>query len=82
VDRLKEAGAGIAEAGGRREAEPAREPRCEVGEDVSEGVLGEEHVELGRREHELHRGVVDEHVLERELRVTARHVRRDASPET
>ena len=57
----------VAERGARQHPERAGEHRRLVAEDVAEHVLGEDHVELGRARHELHRGVVDEHVLERDV---------------
>ena len=48
----------------RQQADRAGDHRGLVGEDVAEHVLGEEHVEVGGARDQLHRGVVDEHVLE------------------
>ena len=65
------------ERGAREHPDRAGQHRGLVGEDVAEQVLGEDHVEVARRGDELHRGVVDEHVLELDvrelLRVHAHH---------
>jgi hypothetical protein len=45
----------------------ARDHGRDVAEDVAEHVLGDDHVEVRRVGHELHRGVVDEQVVERDL---------------
>ena len=42
----------------------ARDHRGLVGEDVAEHVLGQDHVEVAGARDQLHRGVVDQHVLE------------------
>ena len=67
----KTPGPAVAEAGGGQHPERARDHRGLVGEDVAEHVLGDDHVELGRIGDELHRRVVDEQVVERDVRVFA-----------
>ena len=76
VHRLEEARAAVGEARGRRHAEPAGHRCGEVGEDVAEHVLGDDDVELLRRRRELHRRVVDEHVLDLHVRETPAPARR------
>ena len=48
--------------------ERAGEHRRLVGEDVAEHVLGDDHLEVARRGDQLHRGGVDEQVLELDVR--------------
>ena len=55
------------ERGARQHAQRAGEHRRLVAEDVAEHVLGQDHVELRGSRHQLHRGVVDQHVLERDV---------------
>ena len=74
VHRLEDAGAAVAEARRGRQPEAAAHARRDVGEDVAERVLGQDHVELLRALDELHSRRVDEHVLELDVRI----VRRDA----
>ena len=62
----------LAERGAGQHPDRAGEHRGLVAEDVAEHVLGEDHVEVARRGDELHRGVVDEHVLELDVRELAR----------
>ena len=57
-----------AEGGGSHHAERAADDSHLVGEDVAEHVLGEEDVELRGLEDELHRGVVDVHHREGDVR--------------
>jgi hypothetical protein len=65
VDGLEHArAAGLAERRAREQADRAGEHRRLVAEDVPEHVLGKDHLEVTRRRDELHRRVVDEHVLE------------------
>ena len=63
VHRLKQAGS-AAEAGGRQQTERPAERGGGVGKDVTEDVAGQNHIELTRIDHHLHRGVVDVHVLQ------------------
>ena len=68
VDGLEDAGSVCARAGARQQPDRAGEHRRLVAEDVAEHVLGEDHVEVARGGDELHRGVVDEQVLELDVR--------------
>ena len=54
------------------QAEPAHQPRADIGQDVAELVGRHHHVELLRRRDELHRDRVDHHLLERHVRILAR----------
>jgi len=64
-----------------RKPEAATRARCDVGEDVAERVLGQDHVELHGIEHELHPSIVDEHVLEPHVGVVACQAGDDLTPE-
>ena len=80
VHRLEEPRAAVGEACRRRHPEPAGDRRGEVGEDVAEHVLGDDDVELLWRRRELHRRVVDEHVLDAHAGELRRHLVDDATP--
>ena len=56
----------------REHPERAGQHRRLVAEDVAEHVLGQQDVEMGRVRHELHRRVVDQHVVQLDLAVLAR----------
>ena len=56
--------AAVADVRRRRDAEPADEARRQIAQDVAEQVHRDDHVEPLGRDHELHRGRVDDHVLE------------------
>src|ERR1044071_3214557 len=71
VDGFEHTGAVRAQGRGRQQADAAREHRRLVAEDVAEHVLGEDHVEMAGIGDELHRGVVDEHVLQLDVRELA-----------
>ena len=84
VDGLEQArGRRLAERGAGQHPERAGDHRGLVAEDVAEHVLGEDHVEVARGGDELHRALVDEHVLELDVRellgvhavTTSRHSR-------
>ena len=82
VDRLEEAGGALdAEAGAGEHPEAAGQHRRLVAEDVAEEVLGDDHVELGRAGNELHRGVVDEQVVEGDVVVLGGDPGHDLAPE-
>ena len=81
MDGLEDAGPAVRKARRRGEAEPAGQRGGLVGEDVAEHVLGQQHVELLRIADQLHRRVVDEHVLELDVRIVARDVGDHCSPE-
>ena len=53
----------------RQHADRARQHRRLVGQDVAEDVAGDDHVELLRVAHQLHRRVVDVHVRQRDVRI-------------
>ena len=55
------------ERGRRQHAERAGHHRRAVGQDVAEQVVGDDHVELPRRAHELHGAVVDIHVRQLDI---------------
>ena len=69
VHRLEDPRSCVGKARGGREAEAARDGGGEVGEDVAEHVLGGDHVEASRGDGKLHRRVVDEHVLDANVRI-------------
>ena len=71
----------VAEAGGGRDPEAACNVGGDVGEDVAEGVLRQEHVEPGRPLDEREACGVDEHVLELDVGVVAGDVRHDLAPQ-
>ncbi len=81
VDRLVEAEPAGAEAGGRQHAERAGDHGGLVRQDVSEEVLGHDHVEATRLLHEQHGARVDQLVRERHVRVVLRHLFHDLDPE-
>ena len=52
-----------------------------VGQDVAEHVLGDHDVEVGGAAQEMHRGSIDEQMLDLELgELGAEHARRDVAP--
>ena len=57
VDRLVEAGGGIADGGGWQQADGAGDHARLIGENVAEHVLSNHHVELAGVFHELHGAV-------------------------
>ena len=68
VDGFVEPTPTVAERGGRQHPERACEHRSFVGEDVTEQVLGEHHIEVPRAAQQMHRRRVDQHVFERDGR--------------
>ena len=69
MHRLEDARPSVAKAGGCCEPEAAAHAGRDVGEDVAERVLGQDHVEpLGMLD-ELQPRSVDEHVLELHVRI-------------
>src|SRR4029450_8092203 len=70
-----------AEVSARGEAEPADQARREVGDDVAVEVRQYEHVVLLGPLDELHREVVDDAVLELDVRVLLRDLAGDLQPE-
>ncbi len=81
MDRLEDPRARLAEGRRRREADSAGGDRRDVGEDVAERVLGEQDVEAAGIADELHRRIVDEHVVERDVGVVEGHGVDDLPPE-
>ncbi len=82
MDGLEEAGIAVgAEAGRGQHAQRSRQHRRLVAEDVAEEVLGDDHVELRGPRDELHRGVVDEQVVERDVGVVGGDGGDDLAPE-
>ena len=69
------------ERGRRQHPDRAREHRRLVREDVAEQVAGHDDVELLRVLHELHRGVVDVHVGQRDVRIVGGEPRDRLAPE-
>ena len=59
--------AGGVERGRRQHPDRAGQHGCEVGQDVTEHVGGDEDIELLGRAHELHRGIVDIHVRQLDI---------------
>ena len=80
VAGLVERGA-VAQGGAGEHAERAREHGGLVGEDVAEGVLGHQDVELGGVVHELHGAVVHEHVGRLDGGVLGGHAVGDLAPQ-
>ena len=81
MDRLVKALPAHVERRRRQHADRAREHRRFVGQDVTEEVAGDNHVELLRRPDELHRGVVDVHVRELDIGILRRHSGDDFAPQ-
>ena len=81
MHRLEDAGTPVAEARRSREPEAAAHAGRDVGEDVAEGVLGQDHVEPLRVLDELQARGVDEHVLELDVRIVRRHPIHRLAPE-
>jgi hypothetical protein len=83
VDRLEQAGLAVgAEAGRRQHSQRAGEHRRLVAEDVAEEVLGDDHVEVGRARDQLHRRVVDQQVVEGDVRVVRGYAADHLAPES
>src|SRR6266545_4459509 len=80
VDRLVETPAAT-KARRRQHAHGAGQDGGLVGQDVAEGVLGHDGVEVRRLVHERHRAVVHEHVLELHLGIVLRHARDHLAPQ-
>ena len=80
VRRLEEA-VPVADVARRGEAEAADRGGAEVGEDVAEHVLRDDHVEVRGPLHEVERGRVDVRCLELDVGVCGRHVRDDLAEE-
>ena len=81
VDRLVESLAVGIQRRGRQHADRAGEHRRLVGQDVAEHVAGDDHVELLRIAHELHRRVVDVHVRELHVGIVLAHRADDFAPQ-
>ena len=81
MDRLEDAGPSVAEARGCRKPEAAAHAGRDVGEDVAERVLGQEHVESLGMLDELQPCRVDEHVLELNVRIVRGDARDVLAPE-
>ena len=75
VHRLEDARVRVAEAGRRREPEPAGHAGGDVGEDVAERVLHHEHVEGRRVRDDQHRDAVDEPVRQLDVGIVGRRPR-------
>ena len=72
----------LAERCARQHADRPGEHRRLVAEDVAEHVLGQDHLEVAGRRDQLHRGVVDEQVLELDIReLVAVNLAHDLAPE-
>ena len=72
---------GSPERRARQHPDRAGDHRRLVAEDVAEHVLGDDHVEVARGGDELHRGVVDEQVLERHVGSRAATSTHDRAPQ-
>ena len=68
-------------AGGGKHPERTGKHRRLVAQDVAEHVGGDDHVELAGVADELHRAVVDVHVLEIHVRIIAPHLGDHIPPE-
>src|SRR5205823_12959767 len=66
----------VAQARRLGEPESAGEPCGLVREDVSEHVLGQHHVEAARVLYEHHRGRIDQRMVQLDVAVVFRHLRR------
>jgi hypothetical protein len=69
VDWLEQTRTAFSQRRRGQHADRAAEHGCLIAEDVAEEVAGEQHVELARVAHQLHRRVVDIHVAEVHARV-------------
>ena len=81
VDRLEDAGPAVGQRRRRCEPDAAADSGREVGEHVSEEVLGHDHVEGGGALDEQHRHRVDELMLERDAGVLLGDLAGHAPPE-
>ena len=82
MNRFVESVGSLTERGGGQQAERSGDHGGFVGQDVAEHVLGEQHVERRGTPDQVHRGGVDEHVLELHLRkLLAQHALDDCSPQ-
>jgi MFS family permease len=70
-----------AEARARQHSQRTAQRRRFVAQNVAEHVFAEQHVELRGLEHELHRAVVHEHVVERDVGIIFADARDDFAPE-
>ena len=70
-----------ADRGRREHADRAGQDRSLVAENVSEEVLGHHHVEGCGAQQQLHRAIVDEHVLEFDVGILRGQLVHDAPPE-
>ena len=68
VDGFIEPPTSVPERRRGQHAERAGEHRGLVGEDVAEQVLGQHHIEVARPAQQVHRGRVDQHVVQRHAR--------------
>ena len=81
MHRLEDAGPAVAEARRGCEPEAAAHAGSNVGEDVAEGVLGDDHIEPSGALDEVQPRRVDEHVLELDVRIVHRDTRHGLAPE-
>src|SRR5258708_30022656 len=58
-----EDGAAVTNVCARHQAQAANQPSAEIRNNVTVEILAQQNVELFRPHHQLHRGVVDDHVL-------------------
>ena len=65
----------LADVGARGHAQAADEAGAEVGDDVAVEVLEQQDVEARGVEHELHAGVVDDHLVVGDLGIVLGHPR-------
>ena len=81
MDRLVEAGGGIADGGGWQQADGAGDHARLIGENVAEHVLSNHHVELAGVFHKLHGAVVHQHILVLHVGILLRQPVHDGAPQ-
>ena len=81
ADRLEHRHALGVQVRPRRDAHPALDHRAQVGEDVAEHVVGDDHVEPGGVLDEVDAGGVDVDVVRRHVRAPLGHLRERARPQ-
>src|SRR5699024_5769168 len=83
VHRLehRRVGAGGVDVAAGRQADAAGDRGRQVGDDVAEQVVGDDHVEAARIGHQVHHRGVDVHVVGGDLRVLGGHLVHGALPQ-
>ena len=65
---------------GRQHTDRSGQHRAFVTQDIAKQVFREHHIEALRAQHKLHGAVVDQHMIERHVRIAARYFRHHAAP--